>query len=185
MLAKYRHPCIVLLVGICSVPPTLAIVTEFFKSGSLYDLLHKRRTKLSASERTRIIRQILSSVCFLHGHGVVHRDIKSHNFLVDEYYTTKLCDFGLARFRDRLNQGPMQFSGTPVYMAQELFQKKSYDETVDIFALGTLMYEIYTNEIPYNGLDPATIKDKLLKDSSVSHHSIDKATLELSNYLSI
>ena len=107
----------------------------------------------------------------------MHRDIKSHNFLVDEYYTTKLCDFGLARFKTHLNQGPMQFSGTPVYMAQELFQKKSYDQTVDIFALGTLLFEIYAGEIPYNGLDPATIKDKLLKDSSLSNLHIDKPVL--------
>ena len=75
----------------------------------------------------------------------------------------------------------MQFSGTPVYMAQELFQKKSYDESVDIFALGTLLYEIYTGEIPYNGLDPASIKDRLLKDSSLNHHSIDKPVIEISN----
>jgi serine/threonine protein kinase len=52
----------------------------------------------------------------------------------------------------------MQFSGTPVYMSQELFMKKSYDETVDIFALGTLLYEVYAGEIPYGGLDPADIK---------------------------
>ena len=66
--------------------------------------------------------------------------------------------------QSELNQGPMQFSGTPVYMAQELFQKKSYDRTVDIFALGTLLYEVYSGEIPYNGLDPADIKDRILKD---------------------
>jgi serine/threonine protein kinase len=48
----------------------------------------------------------------------VHRDIKSHNFLIYENYTVKLCDFGLARAKDKLHQGPMQFSGTPAYMAQ-------------------------------------------------------------------
>lgn len=48
MLAKFRHPNIVLLVGICSIPPTLAIVTELIERGSLYDLLHKRKTQLSS-----------------------------------------------------------------------------------------------------------------------------------------
>lgn len=52
----------------------------------------------------------------------------------------------------------MQFCGTPTYMAQELFLKKAYDESVDIFALGTLFYELYAAEVPYAGLDPGDIK---------------------------
>ena len=82
MLAKYRHPNIVLLIGISSVPPNLAIVTEFVKTGSLYDLIHKRKAKLTNEERKSIVRQIISSIDYLHQHNIVHRDIKSHNFLV-------------------------------------------------------------------------------------------------------
>lgn len=144
MLAKYRHPNIVLLIGISSIPPNLTIVTEYVKSGSLYDLIHKRKVKLSAQDRRKIVRQILDSINYLHQHEIVHRDIKSHNFLVYENYIVKLCDFGLARSKDKLHQGPMQFSGTPAYMAQQMFQKKAYDEMVDIFALGTLLFEIYS-----------------------------------------
>jgi serine/threonine protein kinase len=47
MLAKFRHPNIVLLVGICSIPPNLAIVTEYIERGSLYDVLHKKKTQFS------------------------------------------------------------------------------------------------------------------------------------------
>jgi serine/threonine protein kinase len=61
----------------------------------------------------------------------------------------------------------MQFSGTPTYMAPELFEKRSYNEAVDVFALGTLLYELYAGEVPYHGLDPADIKAKILKDSSL------------------
>lgn len=118
MLAQYRHPNIVLLIGISSIPPNLAIVTEFVKSGSLYDLIHKKKVKLSPEERRNIVNQILGSINYLHQHDIVHRDIKSHNFLVYENYTVKLCDFGLARAKSKLHQGPMQFSGTPAYMAQ-------------------------------------------------------------------
>lgn len=60
----------------------------------------------------------------------------------------------------------MQYSGTPTYMAQELFLKKSYDMSVDIFALGTMLYEIYSGEIPYHGLDPSDIRERVLKDSN-------------------
>lgn len=82
MLAKYRHPNIVLLVGICSVPPNLAIVTEFVEGGSLYDVLHKKKKATSKEDKRKIVKQVLSSIAFLHEHDIVHRDIKSHNFLV-------------------------------------------------------------------------------------------------------
>lgn len=107
--------------------------------------------ELSDSHKRLITKQILSALCYLHSNGVVHRDIKSHNVLVNLYFQVKLCDFGLAKhkvkiflFKSELNTGPMQYSGTPTYMAQELFLKKSYDISVDIFALGTMIYEIYS-----------------------------------------
>lgn len=75
----------------------------------------------------------------------------------------------------------MQFSGTPIYMAPELFQKKGYDSSIDVFALGTLLYEVYTSEIPYYGLDPSDIKDKVLKDSSLSSRpSLKKSVHQMS-----
>lgn len=55
----------------------------------------------------------------------------------------------------------MQFSGTPSYMAPELFMKKSYDDKVDVFAFGTLLWELVCREVPYDGLDPADIKEKV------------------------
>ena len=61
----------------------------------------------------------------------------------------------------------MQFSGTPTYMAPELFEKRPYNEAVDVFALGTLLYEVYAGEVPYQGLDPADIKSKVVKDSTL------------------
>lgn len=58
----------------------------------------------------------------------------------------------------------MQFSGTPVYMAPELFMKKAYDEKVDVFAFGTLLWELVVRDVPFDGLEPADIKEKVLAE---------------------
>ena len=58
----------------------------------------------------------------------------------------------------------MQFSGTPAYMAPELFQKRQYDDKVDVFAFGTLLWELASREVPYDGLDAADIRAKVEKD---------------------
>ena len=51
----------------------------------------------------------------------------------------------------------MQYAGTPTYMAPELFQKRSYDQSVDVFAFGSLLWEIINREVPYDGLEPQDI----------------------------
>jgi serine/threonine protein kinase len=98
MLSKYRHPKIVLLIGAVTVPPTLCIVMEYIKDGTLYDLLYKKKINLSDKQKESIVQQLLSVLLYLHNHGIVHRDIKSHNVLIDNF-NIKICDFGLARHK--------------------------------------------------------------------------------------
>lgn len=76
----------------------------------------------------------------------------------------------------------MQFSGTPTYMAPELFEKRAYNESVDVFALGTLLYELYAGEIPYHGLEPQDIKSRVLKDSTLPFKIAIKKQLEMSKH---
>ena len=118
MLSKYRHPNIILMLGAVTYPPNLCIVMEYMKEGTLYDLLHRKKTQLPDKQKSSIARQIIHVINYLHKHGIVHRDIKSHNILLTNNYEVKLCDFGLARHKSELNTGPMQYSGTPTYMAQ-------------------------------------------------------------------
>mmetsp|Transcript_4446 Transcript_4446/g.7584 ORF Transcript_4446/g.7584 Transcript_4446/m.7584 type:complete len:91 (-) Transcript_4446:223-495(-) len=89
----------------------------------------------------------------MHHIGIVHRDIKSHNILIDDSFHVKVCDFGLAKFTADLNKGSMQYAGTPTYMAPELFLKRSYDQSVDVYAYGCLLWEILNREVPFDGLD--------------------------------
>ena len=163
MLNYLRHPHTILLMAASFKPPHFSVVSEYVNNGTLYDLLHRSREEISLDRKLNIINQVCEAFLFYHLSGIVHRDLKSMNILLNKNYDVKVCDFGLARFKIELNKGTMQFSGTPAYMAPELFRKQSYDEKVDVFAFGTLMWEILAREVPYDGLDPGDIKERILK----------------------
>lgn len=99
MLAKYRHPNIVLMLAAITTPPQLLLVMELVKEGTLFDLIHRRKIALSDGDKRKIALQLVTVIAYLHRMGIVHRDIKSHNILLDKSYNIKLCDFGLARHK--------------------------------------------------------------------------------------
>lgn len=163
MLNFLRHPNTVLLMSASFKPPHFIMVSEFVPNGTLFDALHKSREDIPMDRKLNIINQICSVFLFYHNSGVVHRDLKSMNVLLGEGQTIKICDFGLARFKSDLNRGSMQFSGTPAYMAPELFKKLSYDGKVDVFAFGTLVWEILAKQVPYDAFEPGDIRDKVVR----------------------
>lgn len=171
MLAYLRHPNTILLMGVNMEPPHLAIMTEYASRGSLFEFLHKSREQLSEERKTHIVKQVAQVFEFYHYSGVTHRDLKSLNVLLDANFNVKICDFGLARFQSELNRGRMQFSGTPSYMAPELFKKQAIDGKVDVFAFGTLLWEVFVRRVPYDGIEPGDIKERVLKgDHALSLH---------------
>jgi len=73
----------------------------------------------------------------------------------------------------------MQFSGTPSYMAPEIFQKRAYDEKIDVFAFGTLLWELFSRKVPYEGLEPSDIMQKVVKEDSLSTFGVPKKISQL------
>jgi serine/threonine protein kinase len=99
MQSILRHPNIALLMGVVPKIPNIVIAFEYMP-GSLYNLLHLKKTiQLQPEVKLRIARDVARTFYYMHSLGIVHRDIKSHNILVDDSFNIKVCDFGLARFK--------------------------------------------------------------------------------------
>jgi serine/threonine protein kinase len=169
-----RHPYIIQLYGICD-KQKLAVVTELATKGSLFDYLHKNpktKNNLSLDFKNKMAKQLISTMAYIHSRGYVHRDLKTQNILLDQNLDMKMCDFGLTKLKSELNTGSGQFAGTPCYMAPELFERKFYDDKVDVFAFGTVLWEIYTQKVPYIKCDSMEIKQKVTKGEELFCSSI-------------
>ena len=163
-----RHPNIIQLYGKVEKEKSqkLTCVMELASNGSMFDYLHKNqkyKNNVLIEFKKKIIKQLMSTIQYIHSRGYVHRDLKTQNMLLDKNLDLKLCDFGLTKKNNELNSGSGQYAGTPCYMAPELFDKKFYDEKIDIFAFGTIVWEIYTQKIPYSNCDVSEIRQKVTK----------------------
>ncbi len=139
-----KHPSIVEMFGLSMDPDkNLVIVMELVEGGDLLSLLKNAAEPLEWTERARMAKELASAVAFLHGRGVLHRDIKSENILVDEERRVKLCDFGFARAVETRARASTVL-GTPYYAAPEVLTGRPYDAKADVFAVGVIVLEMAT-----------------------------------------
>lgn len=99
VMRKLKHPNIVRLFGFCSEGSHCYLVQELAEGENIFDILHKRRRRLSLAQSVHIGQQICDAMVYLHGQKLVHRDLKPQNVLLDSKDNVKICDFGLARFK--------------------------------------------------------------------------------------
>ena len=104
MQSFLRHPNIALLMGVIPQIPNIVIVFEHVEQGSLFNLLHMKKSgqgkvEIPLPQRLRIALDIARVYQYMHSLGIVHRDIKSQNVLIDKHMNVKVCDFGLAKFK--------------------------------------------------------------------------------------
>lgn len=143
------HPNVVPIFELVETPQCLALVQEYFPAIDLKRLI-RREGRLRPDRVMRIVGQILDALETAHHHGVVHRDIKPHNVLVNAEDNVKLVDFGLAGVDDMIGLTSHTMSvGTPEYMAPELADSTTADGRADLYGLGILMYESLTGRLPY------------------------------------
>jgi len=152
LLSQMRHRNIVLLMAACRDPPYLCIVTELMEGGDLHALLHSEE-RIPWAERLRFGLDISRGVNYLHQlmPPVVHRDLKSHNILLDATGRAKICDMGLTRVREQTLIRTKNAAGTPAYMSPECLRGEDFDEKSDAFSFGVILWELLTRQTPWEG----------------------------------
>ncbi|GAB5368305.1 hypothetical protein AAMO2058_001308000 [Amorphochlora amoebiformis] len=160
--AKYttllKHPNIVEFYGLAVSPPDICIVQEYCHRGSLYKVLGSGQ--LSVEYKMNMMQQATNAIGYLHGMNppYIHRDIKSKNFLVTRNWTVKLGDFGESRiFSEEVAVTPADFVGSYAYMGPEIISTTHYDTKADIYSLGIVLWEVLTQERPYQGIKQTTV----------------------------
>lgn len=156
-LARLNHPNIVAVYDFGQAGPYFYLVMEFVDGANLRQLERTRR--LSPEEAFSLVPKLCDALQYAHEEGVVHRDVKPENILIDTRGRLKIVDFGIAKLvggkDDLALTGTWHAVGTPSYMAPEQFESPgTVDHRADIYALGVVFYEMLTGELPVGRFEP-------------------------------
>lgn len=147
------------------------ISTEYIEGMSLKEYI-VTCSPLRIEDVIEITRQILLGLKHAHERGVVHKDIKSQNIMLDANRNVKITDFGISDVIDDDSTRTQTLMGTPQYIAPELLNRNELTEQSDIYSVGILMYEMLVGKAPFAGDRPAIIMAKQM------HHPIPSIILE-------
>jgi serine/threonine protein kinase/tetratricopeptide (TPR) repeat protein len=168
VVARLEHMNIVPLYDFWRDENGAYLAMRWLRGGSLRTRL--KQSPLEVSTIVRILNQICAALDFAHQRGVIHRDIKPDNILLDESGNAYLSDFGIAKDLDSNLSvtGHGMMDGTPHYMSPEPFRGEPVTPLSDVYGLGIVLYELLTGERPFGNVPMEEIVYKKLHDSPPS-----------------
>ena len=147
--ARLRHPNIVTTHDIVSTPRSSFIVMELVEGRDLESLL-RERGRLGLAEALEILGQVADALDHAHANGVVHRDVKPANIMIERSGRVKVMDFGIAKVEQGGNlTSTGLIMGTPNYMSPEQAKGLKVDSRADVFSLGCVLYECLSGKKPF------------------------------------
>jgi eukaryotic-like serine/threonine-protein kinase len=162
--ASLSHPNIVSIYDRGEAEGTYYIAMEYLDGRSLKELI-VARGPAPVNVAIDYARQILAALRFAHRHGIVHRDIKPHNVLVDAEGRLKVTDFGIARAGASQMTEAGSIIGTAQYLSPEQAKGAPVDQTSDLYSVGVVLYELLTGVVPFTGDTPVEIAMKHLSSA--------------------
>ncbi|UCC89399.1 MAG: protein kinase [Anaerolineales bacterium] len=155
-IARLDHPNILPVYDFGQADGLSYIVMKYIAAGTLKDRLGQ---PLALEEALNILKQIAAALDHAHDQGILHRDVKPGNILIDDRDWVYLSDFGLAK----MVEGSVQLTGsgvgvgTPAYMSPEQGQGMQVDRRTDVYALGIILYEMLTGRVPFEAETPMAV----------------------------
>jgi serine/threonine protein kinase len=152
---SHRHVCRMYDLG--EEWLTIYISMEYVPGEDLKSFI-RRSGHLNEAKAVGLAKQIAAGLAEAHRIGVIHRDLKPQNIMIDRDGNAKIMDFGIARsLHTRSVTGTGVIIGTPEYMAPEQAEGRDVDHRVDIYALGAILFEMVTGRVPFEGATPLSI----------------------------
>ncbi len=166
--AFLSHPCIIPVYEVGETDDFLYFTMQMIKGQSLAHYIQRARKNIIPSKRTmpvkaslQIIVKVLDGLNYANDQGIIHRDIKPGNILIETHSQRPIItDFGVARSYSGNNEDSRILLGTPTYMAPEQIISGIVDHSVDIYTTGVMLFEMLAGRLPYPPFDSAI---KLLK----------------------
>lgn len=156
LLGKLRHPNIVPILDYGESDLYTYIVMPYFAKGTLQERLHQ--SPLDPYEVARLTKQISAALAFAHQQGIVHRDVKPSNILINDEGKALLSDFGFAQVSDiSISLTGSALIGTPAYMSPEQCKGAEIGPESDQYSLGIVLYQLFTGQVPYGGETPMAV----------------------------
>lgn len=187
ILATLRSNFIVDMQYAFQTEDKLFLILEFVSGGELLTYITfnaqsklKKNRAFTESNIRFYAAELIVALKLLHRHGIVYRDIKPENILVDSRGHIKLADFGLSKISDGLT---FTLCGTPEYVAPEVLLNMGYDKTIDWWSFGMLLYEMYTGFTLFKNCTMTDIVRQLRSEDDLDFGHINKASPKFTNLL--